>query len=146
MSVPRYRQIADDLRARITAGDYAVGDRLPSLLALQREFDVPGINTVRHALQVLAEQGLVRTDRGRGTFVTAAEYPGAGRDDLLAALRQARDTVDRAIAHLEHTPVQANDQRVETAAKPPSRSTASPPATGTTPPATATGTLLGHDR
>lgn len=111
MSTPRYRQIADDLRARIAAGDYVVGDKLPSLLALQREYDVSGINTVRHALQVLASQGLVRTDRGRGTFVTATDYPGAGREDLLAALRQARDAVDQAIAYVQaDEPPHVDDQ------------------------------------
>ena len=110
MDLPRYRLIADELRARIVAGEYAVGDKLPALLQLQREFDVPGINTVRHAMRVLADQGLVRTEPGRGTFVLSADYPDAGRDDLLATLRQAREAVNRAITYLEHAPPVATEQ------------------------------------
>ncbi|TWE10501.1 GntR family transcriptional regulator [Rudaeicoccus suwonensis] len=101
MSVPRYQQIAAQLRAQILDGTYQVGDRLPTLLQLQRDLGVPGINTVRSALKVLADDGLVRTDHGNGTFVTATATAGANHADLLTALHQARTTVDRAIAYLE---------------------------------------------
>ncbi|WP_300641684.1 GntR family transcriptional regulator [Nocardioides sp.] len=47
----RYREIADDLRRRITEGEFAVGDQLPSIAALQEHYDVPGLGTIRQAQQ-----------------------------------------------------------------------------------------------
>lgn len=66
--VPRYVQLADVLRERITRGQWAPGDRLPSLEQLVREFEVARV-TVRQAVDVLSRDGLVSPERGRGTFV-----------------------------------------------------------------------------
>jgi len=56
------------MRERITRGDYAPGDRLPSLDDLAAEF---GINrlTARKALVELAGEGLVQAVPAQGTFV-----------------------------------------------------------------------------
>ncbi len=70
--VPRYVQLADILRERITRGQWAPGDKLPSLGELVREFDVARV-TVRQAIDVLARDGLVSPERGRGTFITPRE-------------------------------------------------------------------------
>jgi len=66
-----------------------------------REFDVPGLNTVRDAQQVLVREGLLRTEQGVGAFVTARQSPTAGHAQLLEGLRSARAELDRAIAYLE---------------------------------------------
>lgn len=63
-----YLQIAHVLRERIRAGTYAQRRPLPAVVELCREFEVSK-NTVRAALAVLAEEGLTRGVRGRGTFV-----------------------------------------------------------------------------
>ena len=68
--IPRYVQLADLLRQRITRGVWHVGDRLPTLEGLTREFDVARV-TVRQAIDVLAREGLVLAQQGRGTYVTA---------------------------------------------------------------------------
>lgn len=68
--LPRYAQVADVLRSRIARGRLAPGDCLPPLPALQREFGVARV-TVRQAIELLARDGLVSAQRGRGTFVTA---------------------------------------------------------------------------
>src|SRR5512143_3508349 len=68
--VPRYAQLADVLRQRIARGVWRVGDRLPTLDDLVREFDVARV-TVRQAVELLARDGLVLAQQGRGTFVTA---------------------------------------------------------------------------
>ncbi|HSQ79931.1 MAG TPA: GntR family transcriptional regulator [Casimicrobiaceae bacterium] len=68
--VPRYAQLADVLRQRIARGVWRVGDRLPTLDDLVREFDVARV-TVRQAIDLLARDGLVLAQQGRGTFVTA---------------------------------------------------------------------------
>ncbi len=67
-TVPIYIQLANSLRDRIDAGEWAVGDRLPSIEMLGRQFGVAAA-TVRQAIEVLEEEGLVRRRHGRGTFV-----------------------------------------------------------------------------
>jgi GntR family transcriptional regulator len=67
--IPRYVQLADVLRQRIVRGHWQPGDRLPSLDELGKEFDVARV-TVRQAVDVLARQGIVSPQQGRGTFVT----------------------------------------------------------------------------
>ena len=62
-----YQQIADQLRARIQAGE--ITDRLPTIWALMDEITPrPGYNTVRKAIGVLVKEGLVETSP-RGTFL-----------------------------------------------------------------------------
>ena len=67
--VPRYAQLADLFRGRIARGQWRKGDRLPALEALMAEFEVARV-TVRQAVEVLAREGLLSAQRGRGTFVT----------------------------------------------------------------------------
>jgi GntR family transcriptional regulator len=68
--IPRYVQLADLLRGRISRGQWRAGDRLPTLDALTREFDVARV-TVRQAVEVLSREGIVSPQQGRGTFITA---------------------------------------------------------------------------
>ncbi|QNN58843.1 GntR family transcriptional regulator [Diaphorobacter ruginosibacter] len=67
--VPRYLQLADLLRQRIARGQWAQGQKLPSLEELVKEFGVARV-TVRQAIDLLAREGLVSPQQGRGTFVT----------------------------------------------------------------------------
>lgn len=64
---PAYLRIATTLADRVTSGVYASGSRLPSGSELCREFGVSPM-TVRRALTMLANQGLVSGMKGRGTF------------------------------------------------------------------------------
>jgi GntR family transcriptional regulator len=66
---PIYKQLAAELRSRIASGVYVPNRRIPSEAQLSREFDVHR-STVRQALDILREQGLVIGVQGRGTFVT----------------------------------------------------------------------------
>ena len=75
---PRYRAIEQALRARIAR--LRPGQRLPSDADLCAEFGVSRM-TARHAMSQLAEEGLVRRDPGRGTFV--AEPPTHRRANFL---------------------------------------------------------------
>jgi DNA-binding LacI/PurR family transcriptional regulator len=65
----KYLSMAAALERDILSGRYGVGDRLPSERALAREQDVTPM-TVRGALQVLADKGLISREQGRGTFVS----------------------------------------------------------------------------
>ena len=67
--IPRYAQLAALMRQRIVRGVWAQGEKLPSLEDLVREFDVARV-TVRQAVELLARDGLLSPQRGRGTFVT----------------------------------------------------------------------------
>jgi len=64
-----YVQLANDLAARIESGEFPVGTRLPSEAGLASEYGVAKM-TVRRALDVLRERGMVRTLHGRGSVVT----------------------------------------------------------------------------
>jgi GntR family transcriptional regulator len=64
----KYRQLADDMRARILAGEFGTGDPIPTEAALSRTYRASRI-TVRHALELLAHEGLVHREQGRGSFV-----------------------------------------------------------------------------
>ena len=72
MGRPAYRQLADILRERIESGQYQQRRPLPSELHLRQEFGVAR-DTIRRALALLADWGLVRTIGGRGTFVRAVD-------------------------------------------------------------------------
>jgi GntR family transcriptional regulator len=68
--MPRYAQLADIFRQRIARNHWPTGTKLPTLEALMREFAVARV-TVRQAMELLARDGLVSAERGRGTFVRA---------------------------------------------------------------------------
>lgn len=64
----RYGAIADNLRAEITSGRWAAGELLPAETALMGEYGV-ALGTIRQAISVLVEEGLVERRHGTGTFV-----------------------------------------------------------------------------
>jgi DNA-binding GntR family transcriptional regulator len=96
----RYREIYEDLRRRVLAGEFPVGERLPSIADLQEHYDVPGLNTIRQAQQLLVEDGLVETRQGVGAFVLRTD-PEPRAVDVLAELRAARTALNRAIGALD---------------------------------------------
>ncbi len=63
-----WRQIAEQIRAGIAAGDPAPGGRLPPEADLAQRFGV-NRHTVRRALEELSRAGLLRIEQGRGSFV-----------------------------------------------------------------------------
>lgn len=64
-----YGRLADALWTRIASGEWEPGKRLPTVVQLAEEYDVAGV-TVRAALRLLSEQGLIHARQGRGTFVS----------------------------------------------------------------------------
>jgi GntR family transcriptional regulator len=66
------RQIADDLRQQIASGALAPGAKLPSERELSARYRVAP-QTVRQAVGLLKNQGLVLGQVGRGVFVRAKE-------------------------------------------------------------------------
>ncbi len=65
---PLFEQIARILAERIADGTYPPRRRIPSEAGIVEEFSVSR-PTARAAVQLLVEQGLVHTVRGKGTYV-----------------------------------------------------------------------------
>lgn len=65
---PPYLRIADVLRERIAAHEWAPGDRLPSRAQIAQECGV-GDNVVRRAQELLISQGVLEGRAGSGTYV-----------------------------------------------------------------------------
>jgi GntR family transcriptional regulator, phosphonate transport system regulatory protein len=74
--VALWRQVADGIERGIADGTFAPGERLPGETEIAETYRV-NRHTVRRALATLAERGLVRAERGSGTYVEARRlaYP-----------------------------------------------------------------------
>jgi GntR family transcriptional regulator len=65
-----YKQIADHLREAIGRGRLAAGEQLPSEAQLMTHYGVARM-TVRNALRLLQDEGLITAEHGRGVYVRA---------------------------------------------------------------------------
>lgn len=69
--LPQYKQIYEDLREQIVNGTYAPGVMLPSEYTLCATYEVARL-TVRKALALLASDGLIVRQQGKGSTVKGA--------------------------------------------------------------------------
>lgn len=69
---PAYLRIAGALSDEIAAGVYRAGDQLPTEPQLRARYGVSPA-TVRRAINILLDRGLVTTTQGKGTFVRSME-------------------------------------------------------------------------
>ena len=89
---PVYMAIATALRRSLVAGTYKPGDRLPPLAEIAEDFGV-AIVSVRSAVALLEQEGLLQRRQGRGTYV---------RDDAVCGKSLVFDTGFRSLLrHLE---------------------------------------------
>ncbi|WJR76551.1 phosphonate metabolism transcriptional regulator PhnF [Bradyrhizobium sp. NP1] len=74
--VALWRQVADGIERGIAEGRFPAGTKLPGETEIAELYRV-NRHTVRRALAMLAERGLVRAERGSGTYVEAQRlaYP-----------------------------------------------------------------------
>ena len=79
-STPLYHQLADTLRTRILTGSYAADAKIPSEAELQEDTGLSR-STVRKALDMLVDEGLIQKERGKGAFVASDVHSHA--NDLL---------------------------------------------------------------
>jgi DNA-binding FadR family transcriptional regulator len=93
-----YAQVADALRTRIIAGELPAGALLPAEADLAHEHGV-GKDTVRDALAVLAQEGLIIRRRGARARVRERPEPQlitAGRGSTVSARpATAREQAER---------------------------------------------------
>jgi DNA-binding GntR family transcriptional regulator len=71
---PRYREIAAELQQEIRLGAYPIGELLPVETELMARFSASR-QTVREALRIVTEQGLIIRRAGLGSVVIASEPP-----------------------------------------------------------------------
>jgi len=69
--LPLWAQVSEDLRRRINAGEFE--DGLPGEHDLTDQYGVSR-HTIREALRVLRAEGLLKSERGRGTTVAETKY------------------------------------------------------------------------
>ncbi|MDW9852003.1 GntR family transcriptional regulator [Sinorhizobium meliloti] len=67
--VPLYLQVASVMRQRIETGHWLEGDKISTLEELESEFGVARV-TIRQAIELLRDDGLLDAQQGRGTFVS----------------------------------------------------------------------------
>jgi len=82
----------DEIRTRITAGDWPVGTRIPPEPALVDLLGV-GRNTVREAVQSLVHAGLLERRQGSGTYVLSTSELAVSMGRHIADARQ-RDVIE----------------------------------------------------
>lgn len=103
---PKYLEVENFLRHRIEE-DLVPGDTIPSEASLMQNFRVSRV-TVRRALKRLEQEGLIRRQQGKGTFVEArpATYARSELDSLKSGRKGANDGIEVKI--LEKIPVKAS--------------------------------------
>lgn len=72
----RYAVLAQSLRRRVLAGEWVPGVALPSEQSLAQEHKV-ALGTMRRALALLVDEGLIERIHGRGTFVRSGLSGGS---------------------------------------------------------------------
>jgi GntR family transcriptional regulator len=82
--VPIYDQIKEQIKGLIHAGQIKTGDQLPTIRELSVELSV-NFNTVALAYRDLVNEGVIITERGKGTFV--ASTPG---EEEMKTIRQEK--------------------------------------------------------
>lgn len=107
MTGSRYRQIAAELRDRIALGDVAAGGSLDSEATLGRAFDASRM-TVRKALELLRDEGLLESRQGAGWFVCGTSFHqrlalGTFRH-AASAVTSAGHSLDRRIVSFSYLP------------------------------------------
>ena len=96
--LPVWIQVKNRIARLIGTGEYAAGDRLPTVRALAVDLDI-SYNTVNRAYMDLEREGYITTRKGRGTFVAERREVGADRaadtavelviDDMIRACANA---------------------------------------------------------
>ena len=107
--MPVYRQIIDQVRGAIASGALTAGEQLPTVRQLAVDLQV-NPNTVVRAYRELEFGGLIETQQGTGTFISAQKMKRADAErerqlaqivgDCVARAGAAGFTVDELIEQL----------------------------------------------
>lgn len=84
---PLYEQVLKKIEGQIVSGVYRKGDLLPSEKELIESFGVSRI-TVRKALAILAEMGMIETSKGRGSIVLFSQEDACEQGSFAEAAQE----------------------------------------------------------
>lgn len=108
--LPVWIQVKNRIAYLIGSGEFAEGDRLPTVRGLAVDLDI-SYNTVNRAYMDLEREGYITTRKGRGTFVAERHDIGAARatdspielviDDMIRACSGAGLADDDILALVE---------------------------------------------
>jgi GntR family transcriptional regulator len=82
--VPIYTQLEEQIRSLIAAGQLRPGDQLPTIRGLATDLRV-NFNTIARVYLDLDRDGVISTQRGRGTFVA-----GVPDEEQMARMREGK--------------------------------------------------------
>lgn len=103
---PLHAQISRQIRAKILSEDLGGGDALPSIRGLARDQRVSVI-TIQRSYDDLEREGLVRSRRGKGFWVTSIPE---GRRQTMAEERFT-EVMERLVAHAAAEGLSAADMQ-----------------------------------
>jgi len=105
---PLFQQLEDLIRNKITSGELAPGDRIPSEAELCETYNISRM-TVRRALDRLVLEGLLVRRQGKGAFVAQGKvsYTPATIFSFSTAMRQLGYTVQTQVIDLKTVPLPA---------------------------------------
>ena len=108
-AVPQWRRIAQSIGSEIGSRGLQPGARLPTEAELAARFGV-NRHTVRRALDQLVRAGLVRTERGRGTFVAedVIAYPVVARTRFNEWIRKQNREPSGQVLHVREQAASAH--------------------------------------
>ena len=119
--VKLYTQVLEQVKSMIAQGVYKKGDLLPSEKELIEMMGVSRI-TVRKALQILSEAGVIETRKGKGSFVAPQNpelYREEARKQVEECLTQALEAARQAQAlEPDNTRIRENVSLLETLTHP----------------------------
>ena len=90
---PLYVQIAEELREKITDGEYIDSEKLPSETSLANKMGVSR-TTIREAVGILEKDGLVDRIHGVGTIITRSNIPVSGGAERLKSFTESIKDLD----------------------------------------------------
>jgi len=103
---PLYRQIENAIRIALDTGQLTEGERIPSVVELSRKLGINKLTVVK-AFQKLEKAGLVRSEVGRGTFISthssgpaATVNGGEPAPELARSIRRLREGYARGLREL----------------------------------------------
>jgi DNA-binding GntR family transcriptional regulator len=90
---PSYQRVADDIRSKISSGELAVGDPIPSTAKLMEQYGVSS-TVVRHAVAQLQAEGVAIGHSGKAVYVQARPGDVASERADVDQLREALGTIE----------------------------------------------------
>jgi GntR family transcriptional regulator len=100
---PKYRQVADDLRAKITDGTYPVGAALPSTSQLMQFYDV-SVTVARAAVKELQNEGIAEGQPGKAVYVQrkpVVAKPSTEYREITQQIEALRESFGQAVQQLD---------------------------------------------